>query len=182
MVMGGITQGTNILQGVNVTVTSLSGSTVNISGGIVLVSGQVVLVSGQTLNVNVASGSVTAYISGNVVYVSGQNIQVYHSLTAVDSTTTNISGVNNYYETASFKTVSPYEKLTMTLLADTAITVSFEFSSDNTNIDAVQSYYYAGASAQVGYQVDVVSPYFKMKLLNTGTTNTTLRCYCWGYA
>jgi len=98
-----------------------------------------------------------------------------NKVTLLDSTTDNLNASATY--TSSQFTVDAYARIIGTLLMTQNGTLYVDQSSDGTNYDFVESTSYT-ANDTLGFSVEVVAPYARVRLTNTGgSATTTLRLY-----
>ena len=92
------------------------------------------------------------------------------------STTTALAASASW--TSASEEVLNFGRLTGTVFADVAGTIYVEQSPDNTNWDVVDSWSVT-AGAGLGFSVELVGRYVRVRYVNGATVQATFRCFAW---
>jgi len=92
--------------------------------------------------------------------------------------TTTALGANSTY-TSSKQTVAGFSRLVGTVYADQDGTLYVEQSSDGTNYDVTSSFSVTGGTG-LGFSVEIVAPFARIKYTNGANAQTTFRLYAFG--
>ena len=98
-------------------------------------------------------------------------------LRALHASTTTALAANASW-TSTSEEVLNFGRITGTVFADVAGTIYVEQSPDNTNWDVVDSWSVA-ANAGLGFSVELVARYVRIRYVNGATLQGTFRCVAW---
>ena len=98
-------------------------------------------------------------------------------LRALHAFTTTALAANASWTSASEEILN-FGRITGTVFADVAGTLYVEQSPDNTNWDVVDSWSVT-ANAGLGFSVELVGRYVRVRFLNGATAQTTFRLFAW---
>ena len=121
-----------------------------------------------------AAGNLKLAIQESAIVVP-QDLQA--QLRALHASTTTALGANASW-TSTSEEVLNFGRITGTVFADVAGTIYVEQSPDNTNWDVVDSWS-VSANAGLGFSVELVARYVRVRFLNSATAQTTFRCFAW---
>ena len=108
---------------------------------------------------------------------NSSQVIVQADIDLIDSTTTALAGAATY--TSSFFSLNGYEKIVGTCLADQPGTLYVEQSQDGVNWDLISPFPVNTDpnNRGVGFEVDVLAPYGRVRYVNLATANTVFRLY-----
>ena len=98
-------------------------------------------------------------------------------LRALHASTTTALAANASW-TSTSEEILNFGRITGTVIANVAGTLYVEQSPDNTNWDVSDSWS-VSAGVGLGFSVELVGRYVRMRLVNGTAAQTTLRCYGW---
>ena len=98
-------------------------------------------------------------------------------LRALHASTTTALAANAEW-TSTSEEVLTFGRITGTVFANVAGTIYVEQSPDNTNWDVVDSWSIT-ANAGLGFSVELVARYVRVRFLNSATAQTTFRLFSW---
>ena len=98
-------------------------------------------------------------------------------LRALHASTTTALAANASWTSASEEVLN-FGRITGTVFADVAGTIYVEQSPDNTNWDVVDSWSVT-ANTGMGFSVELVGRYVRVRFLNSATAQTTFRLFSW---
>ena len=121
-----------------------------------------------------AAGNLKLAIQESAIMVP-QDLQA--QLRALHASTTTALAANASWTSAS-EEILTFGRITGTVFADVAGTIYVEQSPDNTNWDVVDSWSVT-AGAGLGFSVELVARYVRVRFLNGATAQTTFRLFSW---